>query len=76
MKMGLHRKCYNSTSLRMTHYPQNSRDAEMECLRLKSEIAGLKFELRGTQSRSLKSREIWQKIMEKYEQINQLRNWY
>ena len=71
--MDLHLKCNSSIPHYAMGYPQNSRDVETEVLRLKSEISSLKFDLRGHQSRSLKSREIWQAILDKHDQINELK---
>ena len=73
--MDLHLKCNSFIQRYPMGYPQNSRDVETEVLRLKSEISSLKFDLRGHQSRSLKSREIWQAIMDKWDQIDHLRKW-
>ena len=62
------------TTQLMMHSPQRFNDVETEVLKLKHDISSLKFALRGEMSRSAKSREIHQLILEKWDRINQLEN--
>ena len=66
-------RCSNSTNLSTMDYQESWKDAQLEVLKLRYEVSLLKFELRGTPSRSMPSREIWQEIMSKEEQIKQLK---
>ena len=63
----------------MMHSHRNcneSQDRIQEILRLRFEIALLKFDLLGVTSRCPESREIHQKILNLLDQINHLEKWY